>query len=260
MARKDVRNSKSQPYSKTKGRSFATTITTLDKRVEPSVKREKASGVVKVCLFCGAGHALVQCHLLERKMYSEKMSFLKQNGVCFGCLCNGHRSKDCRKHLSCKVCNLKRPTMLHVHSKEKETSSEQAKMRPEAANGKALISVQSSGLTGAGEHDCTLSILPVKVKSKKGDKILITYAFLDPGSSASFCNEGLMNRLNLTGRRRGILLRTMGQEKVVDSHIVSDLEVAGLDTNWFFELPDIFTQKSMPVHQGNIPRQEDLQR
>lgn len=258
--RKDVRNSKSQSYSKAKGSSFATTVATLDIRVEASTKREKASAVVKVCLFCGAGHALDLCRLLERKSHSEKMSFLKQNGVCFGCLCIGHRSKDCHKRLSCKVCNLKHPTMLHIHSKEREAVSEQANMGPETANRRALISVQSSGLTGAGDHDCTLSILPVQVKSKKGDEILITYAFLDPGSSASFCTERLMNKLNLTGRRTGILLRTMGQEKAVDSHIVSDLEVAGLDTDCFCELPDIFTQKSMPVHQGNIPRQEDLQR
>ncbi len=46
-----------------------------------------------------------------------------------------------------------------------------------------------------------------------------------------------MNRLNLTGRRTGILLRTVGQEKVVGSHVVSDLEVTGLDTNCFFGLP-----------------------
>lgn len=89
---------------------------------------------------------------------------------------------------------------------------------------------------------------------------MLTYAFLDPGSTASFCTEALMNRLKLTGRKTSILLRTMGQGKVVGSHIVSDLEVAGLDTDCFCELPDIFTQKSMPVHQGNIPRRQDLQR
>lgn len=260
VARKEVRNVKSQPYSKAKGSSFATTVAMVDKRVVPSMKRGKASAVVKVCLFCGAGHTLDRCCLLENRTHSEKLSFLKENGVCFGCLCIGHRSKDCCKCLLCKVCSLKHPTLLHVHSKEKETDSEQAKGAPETANTNALISVQTSGLTGAGERDCILSILPVRVKSRKGDETLITYAFLDPGSSASFCTEALMNRLNLTGRRTGILLRTMGQEKVVNSHIVSDLEVAGLDTNWFCELPDIFAQESMPVHQGNIPRQEDLQR
>lgn len=69
-----------------------------------------------------------------------------------------------------------------------------------------------------------------------------------------------MNKLNLRGRRTDILLRTMGQEKVVGSHVVSDLEVAGLNSDCACELPDIYTQKNMPVHRGNIPRQRDLQR
>lgn len=84
-----------------------------------------------------------------------------------------------------------------------------------------------------------LSILPVRVKSKKGDEMM-TYAFRDPGSSASFCTERLINRLRLTGRRTGIL-QTMGQEKIVDSHIFSGLEVARLDIDCFCELPGLFT-------------------
>ena len=69
-----------------------------------------------------------------------------------------------------------------------------------------------------------------------------------------------MNQLNLSGRKSDILLRTMGPEKVVGSHIVIDLEVAVLDTDNFCELLAMFTQRCMPVHQGNIPRQEDLRR
>lgn len=268
--RKEVRPFQSQTYSKVKGSSFATTVATMDKRtrhqdkIESDVKGENTSTVGKSCLFCGAGHTLDLCLLLEGKSHSEKMSFLKENGVCYGCLCIGHRSKDCKKHLFCKVCNLRHPTMLHIRSKETEAGSVQAKMdhlkykEAGTAGGRALISVQSSGLTGAGERDCTLSILPVQVKSKKGNETLITYAFLDPGSSASFCTEGLMNRMNLNGRKTGILLRTMGQEKVVGSHIVTDLEVAGLGRDCFCALPELFTQKRMPVNQGNIPRHEDL--
>lgn len=73
---------------------------------------------------------------------------------------------------------------------------------------------------------------------------------------ASFCTE----RLNLTGKTLDILLRTMGQEKVEDRYMWSDLEVAGLKSNNFCDLPEIFTQKSMPVHRGNIPQTQDLQR
>lgn len=128
--------------------------------------------------------------------------------------------------------------------------------KPETAVDSTLV---SSGLTGAGDHDCKLPIVPVQVKSKKGSKILTTYAFLDQGSTAVFCTQALMHKLGLTGKKAHILLRTMGQEKVVSSHIVSGLEVAGVQGDNFCELPKTYTQERMPVHRGNIPREKDLQ-
>lgn len=258
--KKDVRASELQPRSNIKGNSFATTVGMTEKKVDREIRRERDSPVVKSCLFCGSGHCLDMCPLLERRTHVEKMTFLKEKGVCFCCLCTGHMSKDCRRRLHCKVCGLKHPTMLHIFAKEKEADPAQKKEEAETTRAEVSISVQSSGLTGAGEHDCALSILPVRVKSKKSQRTIITYAFLDPGSSASFCTVDLMRKLNLTGRRTSILLRTMGQEKVVGSHVVSDLEIAGLDEHVFCELPDLYTQNNMPVHRGNIPRQEDLLR
>ena len=268
VGKRDVRQFKSQPYSaKPKGSSFATTISPMNKGTQHNMKsaygnKSNASPVTNGCLFCGAGHTLDMCFSLERKAHSDKMAFLKENGVCYGCLCIGHRSRDCTKRLFCKVCNLRHPTLLHIHSKQSQPgtakSNQGGKGDSGGTSGSGPISVQSSGLTGAGERDCTLAILPVRVKSTKGNEVITTYAFLDPGSSASFCTERLMNRLNVTGKKTGILLRTMGQEKVVSSHIVTNLEIAGLDTDCFCALPELFTQKCMPVHRGNIPKQEDL--
>lgn len=251
---------KSQTGSKARGSSFATAVAPpAEKKVESMNKREKNS-LVKACLFCGAGHSLDVCLLLDKRTQDEKMSFLKENRMCFGCLCVGHMSKDCRKRLICRICNYRHPTLLHIHPKAKQKSSTQAFGGLEMTREGAVVSVQSSGLTGAGKQDCTLSILPVQVRSKRGQETFVTYAFLDPGSTSSFCTERLMNRLNLTGKKLGILLRTMGQEKVVDSYKLSDLEVAGLDSDNFFGLPEVFTQKSMPVYRGNIPCSKDLQR
>lgn len=42
---------------------------------------------------------------------------------------------------------------------------------------------------------------PVKVNSVKGNKTVETYSFLDPGSTATFCTEELMQDLKVTGRR-----------------------------------------------------------
>lgn len=63
-----------------------------------------------------------------------------------------------------------------------------------------------------------------------------------------------MHKLDLTAKKVHILLRMMGQEKVVSCHIVPGLEVAGLNEEHFCELPKAYTQACMPVHKGNFPR------
>lgn len=95
----------------------------------------------------------------------------------------------------------------------------------------------SSGRSGASRDQCVLSILPVKLKSAKGSRIITTYAFLDPGSSATFCTDRLMQKLNVIGKRTSFLLRTMGQEKVVPAYTLSGLEVSEMDRKTFIPCP-----------------------
>lgn len=63
----------------------------------------------------------------------------------------------------------------------------------ETAINRALVSADQ--LTEAGK-DCALAIVPVQVKAAKFSKSVLTYAFLDPGSSATLCTENLMDQLN----------------------------------------------------------------
>lgn len=50
----------------------------------------------------------------------------------------------------------------------------------------------------------------------------------------------------------------MNYEKPVKTYKLSGLEVSGLDGDKFIELPEVFTQQSIPVNHQNIPNQEDL--
>lgn len=145
--------------------------------------------------------------------------------------------------------------MLHVDKRDKERTTTRFK-EPAACN--TTASHQTCGHTGAGDDRCLLSILQVQVKSIKGDRVINTYAFLDPGSTATFCSEHLMQRLNISGRRTSFLLQTMGQERVVPAYSLSSLEVSGLGNNLFYELPEVLTQKKMPVSLDNIVKKEDL--
>ena len=117
----------------------------------------------------------------------------------------GHMSKKCRSHLPCDECNLKHPTILNIHNQDKGSKPQETPVSS------ALVSLQAGGCTG--DQDSTLFIIPVQLKSVKGDKVLQTYAFLDPGSTATFCTSSCMKKLNLQGKKTHVMLRTMGQEK-----------------------------------------------
>lgn len=187
------------------------------------------------------------CSHLKNMTHREKLSILKENRSCFGCLKFGHVSKDCRNPLICDVCSQRHPTLFHIETKGKPS------LLPVK---NALTTLQACGQTGAGNEECVLSIIPVQVKAKSGSMIVNTYAFLDPGSSASFCTEHLMRKLNLTGTRSSILLCTLGQERSVD--MLSGLQISSLDGQSFVDLPELYTQESMPVSKNNILTQDDL--
>lgn len=78
----------------------------------------------------------------------------------------------------------------------------------------AHISSGTCGATRARKDMSVLTVMPVYVKSKKSNKIIETYAFMDNGSQATFCTEKVMRQLDTEGRKIQILLRTMGQEKL----------------------------------------------
>ena len=59
------------------------------------------------------------------------------------------------------------------------------------------------------ETTAFLTVVPVFVKSKKGSKFVETYAFMDPGSSATFCTHALARQLNLEGRRTQLELKSL---------------------------------------------------
>lgn len=253
-----------------RGSSFVTNATpvTTEELTVQSTKAERTrlnSAFSKPCLFCERHHTLEECQKMLGSPHKEKIDFLRKAGLCFGCLTKGHVSKDCKKRMTCGVCALKHPSMLHFEKQESSSKVNvlEAKVQDGAVIHSATSStpvaanIETSAYTGAGD-DCILSIVPVRVKSKKGSKVVETYAFLDPGSSATFCTDTLARQLNLQGRRTELELKTMSPKHQVESYLLTDLEVSSIDSNNFIVLPKVYTQKNIPVSTENIPTQEDV--
>jgi hypothetical protein len=270
---KTKRPAQKKPYKPaSRGSSFATTVATMSERSEQKEskpnqpkfnqkekKQETSTTLEKPCLYCSKDHSLEFCDVLKSKHNNEKVEFMKNEGLCFGCLGRGHMSRYCKNRMTCQVCHQNHPSILHFNLKDKVESQVTKRDFGESAKvTSSLVSLDAGSLIGAGNDACKLSIVPVQVKLCKGTKVVQTYAFLDPVSTATFCTEELMTELNARGKKVKVLLKTMGQEKPVTSYKIPGMEVAGLKGNTFIQLPDVFSQESIPVCKDNIPTEEDL--
>ena len=260
---KVVTPSARMPNTKTFEKTFVTTVTPAEEQVAlQPVQTQKANHHVvglSSCSFCADKHEITDCKRFNSKPHDQKVDYLKKNGYCFGCLKKGHLSKNCNKKMLCQICKRNHPTLLHINS---DNAGRMQIMTGLNHSGRpplnsALVSAEKA--TGASK-ECALAIVPVQVKASKGSKTIQTYAFLDPGSSATFCTENIMRQLNTKGRQTEVVLRTMGQERLVKSYELTGLEVGNMDGSVYIELPQVYTQPKIPVSKENLLSQHDLKR
>jgi len=65
-----------------------------------------------------------------------------------------------------------------------------------------------------------MAIVLVKVKHKGSDTAIVTYAFLDNGSSSTFCTESRMKQLGINSLKTRISLTTLEKKgSLVDSFL-----------------------------------------
>lgn len=103
---------KAQPSDRIWVSIDATSVTSINRpeRKEDPKKIRKAG-----CLCCAQGHTLDECRELNAESIRRKFNFCRKKGVCFACLCVGHVSRDCKRCLTCNVCEQTYPTALHIN-------------------------------------------------------------------------------------------------------------------------------------------------
>jgi len=90
------------------------------------------------------------------------------NGTCCGRLGTGHMGEDGDRRLTCEVCSLNRPSVLHIHQGGEEVNTDSSHPKEPSLSG-AHVSLHACGHTGAGNSGVLPIDTPIQVKSNKGD-------------------------------------------------------------------------------------------
>ncbi|XP_045161949.2 uncharacterized protein LOC123526762 [Mercenaria mercenaria] len=209
-------------------RSFATN-TSNDEHRELLPETSLSEHVVQ-CVYCSAEHSLNSCQDITKQPLKERYQFLRSKGLCFGCLKPGHQKSNCNRKMECHICKRPHPSILHVEPTDNEK----------------FYTKTAATSTGAGIRQ-VLPIVPVKIKSKSSSKVVETYAFLDTGSTSTFCSESLLSKLNVLGKGHKVTIQTITERQTRDCLAVTGLEILSLDENEVIDLPKIYSQTKLPV-------------
>ncbi|KAM9825109.1 uncharacterized protein ACBT44_005920 isoform 1-T1 [Syngnathus typhle] len=221
-----------------------------------------------VCVFCKKPkHSLHKCRSFLEKAVSDRISFIKSERLCFGCLKPGHLSKSCTNRNICERCSKGHPTCLHedrVKDKEeqkqplaKPNSSNERSSQSDRAQEQVTAMATTNRVASQENNTLTAAIIPVWLSSSTKHKEVLVYALLDSQSDTTFVLSEVAKLLDTNQEPVKLELSTMSsQTTVVQSNRLQDLKVRGLNSSKEITLPPTYTREFIPANKAHIPTNE----
>ena len=100
-----------------------------------------------------------------------------------------------------------------------------------------------------------LNVVPVVVNH--GEKRIATYAFLDPGSSVSFCEKKLVDKLGAVGSPKSINIQTLTGPRMLDTVAIS-LSIEPVRGGDRLDLTEVVATDEIPVKPNAVPCDDAL--
>ena len=153
---------------------------------------------------------LAECQKFRAEPVEKRFTFVKSSKLCHKCLSPKHRTLECKRKKPCQKCDCAKSfhhTLLHFPKSElkgKISTVDVGTSTTECEKVEAFSSTRKYKLSGPSVYLC---VVPVIIEWQ--GKQIKTYAFLDQGSTHSFCDIGIVNELGITGRKQSISLQTL---------------------------------------------------
>nr|XP_039266332.1 uncharacterized protein LOC120341840 [Styela clava] len=233
---------------------FTTTVSAADKPIPK-------------CFKCSGSHFLNHCQEFRNMKHVDREKFVRDLKLCFSCLQKGHWSRQCRRENPCRVPNCKRKHTTLLHPPDNVNADEQSEQRKPANDAAVSKNTNenkeeykfSAFVNSVSETGVLLNVIPVKVRVKGQNDVVLTNAFFDTGSTCSFISEALMQRLNATGQETNLNIHTISNvTEQKKSSVINDIELSHFDESDFIALGQLFSNKCIDIDVPNIPTQKDV--
>ena len=200
-------------------------------------------------MLCEGSHSLQKCDKFARLSYDNRVAFIREHRLCFGCFCSGHQSKDCSRRLSCEICHKIHSTLLHKPAVV--NSSQDSYSLPVVSN--AVSSIKSNVKK-------TYSVVPVWLShASMPTRTKLVYALLDSQSDSTFILDKTLDSFNVSSLNVNLSVSTMtGVNQQVLSRKCSGFKVQGYKTSQVIDLPAVFSRPNIPIDRSHIPRQDSF--
>lgn len=214
-------------------------------------------GVKVGCPCCKKiGHSLDECFFFKKRNHSERINFIKERNLCFGCLrSDDHRSSECNSRLQCKICKLSHPSSLH---REFRKPQECINNNDGDSENNAMAFAARASMKKEKSDGIRSPAVPVMVRSK-GGKIVFTYMGLDAWATDCFISLELARILSDNLVSSDITLTTMGgKSQYVNSSILRDVVVYSLSGKDIYTIKKLFAIKNWPFEIEDAPKKSDI--
>lgn len=257
---RDHTKDKDKDYNKSKSEGGKTTI----------VHKTLTQDNTVHCQFCQKPrHNIGKCYKFGNLQLEERVDFVMRNNLCFGCLQVGHRSASCVNRMRCDSCGKGHPTVLHsdrAHGQFKRTEQPQVQREEGKVNvgeGRQAQGIEKSGTATSlrirtdPKKIQKSQIVPIFInKAEEPESKVMTYAILDNQSDCTFISEDLADKLDASGERSILQVRTLNGQKSMGCKKVSGLQVQGVLEAQSLLLQEVYTTEKLPVNRDHIPTRE----
>ena len=136
------------------------------------------------CPLADGTNRIWNCPLFKNMNVNDRYAAVRKQRLCYGCLGKGHAIQDCNVN-ACGIngCTKKHYRLLHSENQMDE--------------GNHAVNVSAATISQSNEVTSFLQIVPVSIQS--GSNRLDTNAFLDSGSTISFVDRSVNEKLRAIG-------------------------------------------------------------